>query len=913
MVSYPSRNPFPAQSTASTEPMRDPALLEWARRTPTAPLPAVRRLTALCDDYMRSFDERPRGALAWVYGMNGSGKTHAAMYARARNAAMGSGAPVQLYVKLQDIDFVEAYRKLMSQVDRGQLHELSLRYLGAVAGDEVWHDYDEQAAAAIRSAVRQRPETLRTMFETHVVESGAVLQAQASEMAQVTSARAVVQFQRALAFLDRPALSDAAYAWLCGQTVDDAKMRALGVTEPIADDLMCQYGLQLLCTMVTRAGQPFVLVLDQGEKYLLEENHLVTRNAGFIQELAEAIPRRNGMLVLLTTPTAWAEVQPDLRQRFAPDTVRVDPLTPPEAELVVRVYLRKARDDQSDSMEPFTAAAVKDLVHRSGGNIRALLQMGWACFQHANHTRAEIGTELVEQVPRLPPPLGHLEAAKLMDEALYAAGLDVGMLRDGEPRPAFAVPSATHPSWIIRVTDAVFIDDEAEQAIELLRARRKDAAGVRQVLVIAGYASPDVLDVLRAAASEVLVADDPDAFKARARTLANTIADGFRPAHSLADLESRELGQSIQELALKLDRLQSSRRSELAELRHEIGAALQGGTGAPNWSALRHEIEVRIARERTERAASEVRQFLAHRAESWRATRTRMLLTAGALGLAALPLLLSLMTGFRPPISAVIAGSVLALAAAAIVVLSRTVVGERARRYSQPLSSRADIEDAARRLPPHRKALRDPDALVRLAAAMTRLPETEVVAALAAEPVDIVRQVLARQLAASDTVEVDVPAIDGRIRDGVKEFACLLDRSPSRMPSLNPWIQAVTTATSEQLRILAALRLRQDPAFGSRWLEDAPADAGPDDTVILRVLGLGPDGARDPLAKAFDDGLTASAVRTEPESALRQAAHLVSPFDPAGLGTWDFLGVIPEVDSLYLFLEQAAFIRGSAA
>src|SRR5262249_38454594 len=140
--------------------------------------------------------------------------------------------------------------------------------------------------------------------------------------------------------------------------------------------------------------------------------------------------------------------------------------------------------------------------------------------------------------------LDRWSAASVVDQALFGAGLPAERLPAAVKLPSFVIPTLESPEWVVRVCDAVFFDDEAAQAVDLLSARLEGGATVRQVLVVAGYASPDVLDQLRAAASEVLVADDPDGFALRMALVADRIASAFALGRAaLAALEKRELSR----------------------------------------------------------------------------------------------------------------------------------------------------------------------------------------------------------------------------------------------------------------------------------------------------------------------------------------------------------------------------------
>src|SRR5215472_7594454 len=304
MDSYPDRNPFPNQSVATIEENIDPGLLrEWVMRTPTALLRGVKKIRSLADDYVDQFvpvgqrgegDVGPlgegsagssRGTVACLYGAHGTGKTHAVRYMLASVASRDSrpGAesvsetatasetestpaePVLLYLKLQETDFVEEYRRLLAQLKQPTLIDLTLRYLGTLASEQANQWKPPEWQYDIRDEVRDDPARVLALFSAHLVDAGEVLEAQKREIADV--ARGADYFQRALTFLLRPDQADDAYAWLCGQEISAASARRLGVSRQLSDLETCKYGLQLLATLVTRAGQPLVLVFDQCETF----------------------------------------------------------------------------------------------------------------------------------------------------------------------------------------------------------------------------------------------------------------------------------------------------------------------------------------------------------------------------------------------------------------------------------------------------------------------------------------------------------------------------------------------------------------------------------------------------------------------------------------------------------------------
>ncbi|WP_327584531.1 ATP-binding protein [Nonomuraea sp. NBC_00507] len=900
MAEHLARNPFPARGTVSAEETVLPDVLrEWADRTPTAPLPGVREAERLAEEYVQGFQDEAtsHGGLGCLYGAHGAGKTHAARRMMARIALLEPEA-VQLYVRFQDDDLVAAYRRLVPQLSQGLLTDLVVRYLGTLAGDQAANAGVPADRGRLMSALDTEPTRVFDLFDAHLIEAGRVLEAQAREIAAVTGDGR--RFQRALSFLIRPEFSDAAYDWLCGRPIDLDAARALGVGEQIDDPQTCRYGLQLLATLVTRGGRPFVLVFDQCEKFLLEDGVPVPANLGLQQSLAEVVPRAGGLLLLVASEAGWQAMPQDLHQRIGPGAVHMMPLVPDDARLVLRVYLDAVRRTPREDIRPITEAGLRELLRHSGGNVRLLLQLAWASFEAAA-AGAEINADVIgtaalryRRAPGLP------ELAMLVESKLLAAGLNAERVPGKDASTTFRLPGPPKPQVVIKLSEAVFFDDEVSNAADMV-APGGDITSAYTALLVTGYVSPPVLTALRRVVHTVLVADGSPAFSRELDELVARAASVLAAKDRTAS-DPALLSETLRELRAYLEELGSQRRGESAALTRNLAAV--GGPPEPRaasgWPARRAELIHRIAEVRAARAATDWDDFRKARARVVREWKTRVVLVICAAVAAVLLLMLSASLGGTSPSAQLVAGAVLAVLAGGVpaTLLARSWVF----RPGVSLDARADLDQLGRDLRPHARP-RAADPAIRYAHACQEDPDAGYRAlanAILVEPLALVRQALGRRLAMTERSPSEcVEEVLRGLRERIPEVQLLLarrqqhtdpERPPRTLRDLRP-----------ELRILVALANPDRLELAAGAPSKQPAE------LVLAALGV--RGPNHPLARAYRGGVAQLAPGEIPPNELRAAARLLSPLEPDGLGAYDWLPVVPEIDELYLHFEELLYYQ----
>jgi hypothetical protein len=874
MADYPVHNPFPARGTSSAEETSLPDFLrDWARHTPTAPLSSVRETERLAKDYIRGFAHD--GGLACLYGAHGVGKTHAARHAMA---FLHSENPqtVQLYLRFQEDDFVAAYRRLVSQLPQHLLEELSQRYRDTLTHDLAARAGSDQSGSGAIDDVSAR------MIESVRVESGEMLEEQAKEIAAVTGNGPA--FQRALSFLLRPEFSDAAYDWLCGRPIRADASRALGVSDQINDPLTCRYGLQLLTTLVTRAGRPFVLVLDQCEKFLLADGHPVRANLGILQGLVEQIPKASGMLLLLSSEAAWNHMPPDLHQRIGTGAVLMPPLAPDEARLVLSTYINASRPGPDAGIWPFTGAGLLELLRQSGGNIRLLLQLSWVSFDAATPGSVIDAESVAAAAGRRGRHATLSDLGTLVEKKLLSAGLATERAEVEGRATVFQVSDRQESRAVIVVSEALFHEEEVAP---LLHEVRPDRHRGFTALVATGYISPTLLDVLRKAVHQVLIADRSPAFSRQLEELVAQVTALPEPAPA-------NLGETLRTLSSRLDDLRSAQLR--APDRDLTEVTEQPGRERPpsGWQVRRTTLTGRIAEARKARAEADWEEFRKARTKvvaEYRLRRSRLVAAICAT-------LLMVVVGVATQAFATVTPASILLTVAASI---RTAV--KPTTVSRPnvlLTVRRDLDRLARELH-HPGGIDSTDPVIRYARVRRENPDEShhlLLNALVAEPLALVRQAIGDRLAKSKLAPADcVEEVLHGLREGVPEILLLLTRqqqhtSPARPPR-------VLRDLPPELRILVALA---NPA--SVELADGAVAEGPADTVLA---ALGVRGAGHPLALAYRKGSAELSPVEMPPNDLRAAARLLSPLEPEGLGTYDWLPVITKVDNLYLFFEEVLY------
>lgn len=928
------RNPFPYQGTATFE--RAGTAGDSAASAPATTLSwvPVSATMALAERYLRRYDPRSAGigVAISLQGDHGSGKTHTIRYLMSRMPALaqrdGKSAPFQLYVKAEGPSLLDAYRRLASQLSFEELRFLSLSFLGVTAAAQT-----KEKEKAV-DALRRNPEKVYSLFDGYFVQQGKVADGLAAELRRLGGTS---EYQHALAYLlsEDVTVAQTAYRWLIADYVGVDAFRELGVSGPIDDDKKAMLALHVVTLLLSRAGRPFFVFIDQYERLVLERNTVAAAsNIGLLHTLVEVVPRENGMLVLSGTRDAWDALPPDLHERIGGNVVTHPLLSLQDAREILAVYLFAARAEEyrspvSDAqLAPFDDEAVRAMLGFGGGNLRRLLQFANEAFERAfagDPPRGDlrINARAIEVLlkegnrPYFSEDIVTAEIVRILRgeglraEREYSIGglmVDVAVFDEqGRARVLFEVRAA------------IFILDEVERALSVLRvakARLSLQVLAEPVLVILGYASPEVSKALSEHCQEFIVYD-PGTFAAKLRKLVGGLVK--QPQFAARPDESAAVEGQLAQLQKKLEQLASDRVAQSASVDTRLLSVLGKQEARRLWAEKREQLEEDLRKKRMLRreSAFAVMERVHAKAERDRARQGIVsgvaFASMGLLGATVLLLLPYLMppslhyrTSVLARVSAIEAvGLVIVVIPAGIWRLLRALnlIGRTAeRRLREPVASMDELREAVGQHPPGERWARDPDPHLRFAWALRRAETADVSSvqrALLLESSPPVRSVLAKGLAAhigQSVGRVSVQHFVGRLIASAREAAAILvERCAQLGVELEP--------LPKELACLYAI-CRAHPTGSA--VEVAPWTS---ERVFSVLFDESPESAwvRD-LVQAHRRGLDDAPLPRIPEHQLRPALRVFSPDNDAGLCGLDDLQSTTLVESYFIFLQQIQFL-----
>jgi hypothetical protein len=923
--SYPSAPPFPHQATHNIGQAHAVAGPDEPE-TVTLIRDGVHHLLVTAERYLERYGSAGvnRGGVVALHGEHGAGKTHAIWYVMQHldtglprfEEVPKSGSLCQLYAKVDGPDVVQLYRSLISQLGLAQMRELSLAFLAVVAAEQGAGSAEPEHRAAVRRRLRESPDVVNGLFESARLEPGAVREGGAQEIERIGEAWR--DFERAVTGLRMSKLGKVAHRWLCGEPLSAEDLDRLGVQGSIDTPDKALLGLRVMARLFRRAEVPLGLYIDQVEGLVLPGDaggREAASNTGFLRSLIEVLPQEGALVVVAGNVEAWRDYPRDLKQRFADGPVFLPALTEAEAADLIAAYqapFKPPVSARNAALFPFTADAVPELLRFGGGNTRRFLQNCSLVFNHAFPTRAVIDSTAVRSV------LEHASATRLDRAGARArarallAGRGLSVEEDAAIGGvtvdlAVATPEGRRVA-VVKLNEAIFRSQEARDvadSLELVRRAKAEGEVLHVVLVVLGYVSPDMTRMLEE------VADDTVVYAAEGFEEAFLAALGRIPTStpaapaSAAGVEPGALGERIEELQRALIDVLAKRRDDDERVQAQLDALLrrqeeqraQAGRdeARKTWILERGRLEREIRDARTNRARAEADEMerLRQSVEAARAARQRKVTglagTAGVLVLAAVVVLAA--TGAKGP--AGIAVPLLALLAGVVAgylgwrehQAVQQMVPAALRELAQAVSSEEELYQVVASVPPvGRVYLRSPFPGIRYAAAIasaggdSRTAE-ELALALPRERSTIVRRALARSLATADLV--DRRFYETHELVGVPEVVYIADLSTSD----------VGIETSQSFAAVRALKEGDDSSFLRLVLQREL-----DDLTIMKLS----EGHRRGIER-----LGATMLRDRiPERARRTAIDMLSPFDGLGLGTFDRLGIIHQVDAWYLFFRE---------
>jgi len=626
---YPTRNPFPSQGT-STASDNTADLVDPASPGPTLLLKHVTTAGDYVGDYFRTYgkpDESRR--IIVLNGEHGSGKTHTIQYLIDRIARgplppnEGIGKPVQVSAKVESADFLTTYQLVMGKISLPLLQEVALLAFTSLAAEQ-WIDSatTDESKRLIRERLKTDDKAAMDAFTRYLVDRDAVAARQAENLSKVPLG--AEDFQRAVPFLlsAKIELAEYAYRWLIGEAVEEAAIRALGVSGGITSLETCKSAFQLVASLFDRARRPLIIYLDQYEKLLVKDGGAsetqIAENLSVLRRLVEKLPENNALLVIAGTDEAWQVLSPDLRARFAPGLVFLPRLSAEQAADLVAEYIVPTRPQAEEPLSgaarlyPFTAEGLDAIYRFSRGNVRGLLQACFAVFEAAAPEKeidARFVNEAFEQsLLSSPVTIDTVRAAlekQLTDEGvrwsrdylLISRRVDYAVFGSGET-----------PTLLLQVKRSAFYDGEADDALKLLRILEEspqvDRIRPRVALIVLGYVSKRVTELLGKNVDQVVY--DPKTFGRELDALLSSVRSEPRAA---ASAREQKLATDLEAVQAELRRVRDERERDVdrleERLRQFVTSAVRPTESAAlireRWADERRRIESEIHEARSAR------------------------------------------------------------------------------------------------------------------------------------------------------------------------------------------------------------------------------------------------------------------------------------------------------------------------
>lgn len=912
--SYPERNPFPIQATASVD-SKDRDKMSLAANVVT---PQMKRAKGIVDTYLDARVQRqnsPDGILA-CYGPPGSGKTHTLRYLVALTAQQCTERK-----QLFGLAYVLAGMPNVNSLQYAIIKELSLETLRAVSqrfieviGLEHLESQTVKTTAGekARANLRENLPKIGELIKEALIDPSEVNKRQAEEFLDPGD-----DFKNVISYLDDEKLGEKAREWLCGEPIDPDTLDRLGVTGKRSPTQHARQTLRLIIRLFKRAGVPLLVFLDQCENFLRSgpQGTMYQKSVDFLQWFVETRPEEQYFVAAAMSREAWKELPSHIRQRFSLNTVSFSVLSENDAREFIYTYVQgkppeKTADEDTDGSStnpvdtfPFEPDAVRRILEATRGNLRGFLQVCHHAFKEAAPKSERITEETVDKAlgaaDRESPSSD--QVVKIIAGLLRDRGLDLAESVKADASAAMRasreIQARTGRSLaFLEVSEALFIDDEARQSLETLNVVQRALADPRTlpvIVVVVGYASPEILARLKLATPHVLVYEPGKFAKWLGDTLDKIQVAATGPTPSAASLESKFTELRNELVGLLQTRTEDAQRTagfatDVVD-KQEI-ARIQDlwRTARVEWSKERKGIEAQIKSARIERAKQELEtlEWERSRAVKERVQRSALLWLAGvAIGIPALAFARS-----WSQLDWLEAFGFFIYRPASFVFAAVGVLGFGIQLYGLPGPVRAlwgrvrSIEELndlsaryARKKRPQRRHLLSNNPQLRYAAALSlpKAPDRDLIPDNKKPSPDW----LFSPVYQSDVVVAQKTEVNATVRRSLAWYAGREREHPGE------WPESVYAFEREGLSFV----------FG-RTL--SPVSFELIDSV----------GADEALKDAFDRGISEqnwsalNARRSVPR--IQGVMRELSPLERPGLGTFDYLQDVAEIDGLYLFFRQ---------
>jgi hypothetical protein len=900
--SYPETNPFPLQATASVE------TIDTASPAPDLNIDTDESRAAwhLAQQYIQqSRSSDSSGGVLAIYGAAGTGKTHTLQHILRRvteEAAASSRLVGTAYVLAGSSEVTDLRFSILRAIPLETLRIVCQRFVATIGREVVVEqskatsDEGRRQQRLLRDNLEQIGELIRSAFidpDTVNKRQGDALRFAGND-----------DIRNALSYIDDVELGLPAYRWLCGEAVDAPTLLRLGVTQARASD-HSHRALRVMVHLFQRTGTPLLILIDQGEAVLraLEGEPLRPAGIELFQILAELLPKEHAFLAVAMEDRTWRALPVFLKQRFTSATIELSVISLKTARDLVHLYVRRTAPRPGEPVDvfPFDDASLKEILSGVGGNLRLFLQTCHKAFELAapgsSRVSPDTAREALHDARRPRPTLP--QVANQIDAIVRDRGFE---LQGDAPGPSTMTRRLSHlitqrgggaAVARLEISESLFADDEARQSVatvDVVKRAHESAQRLPVIIVVVGYVSPEILRHLREVTPHVVVHAD-----ACLRLHINEVLDKLSVTASA--VTAMDLTRLRDELFVifqaRRDETQQTSLSAEIMLRQAERTRLEDiwRTTRSDWVDERRRLKTQLKEARRLRSAEELRALDWERRRAYRERVQRLALSWVAIGIGMLVVLALCISDVRAAVSGDLISTIRELPRFVVLPFTLAVLGALVQLYGvsawrralwNEVSSFQDLDRLSARMAKNRySTLRDLESenpqLRYAAVSRTGL------AFRSQNSHGLHTLLYGRPLSLSDLES----AAPGESNATVRRALALDTRLSS--DSL-PWAERIYAMNDAPLAQL--LREFDASDEGRRF--------------VSKVLT--PD---SPVARAISLGVTPTLwhdLRSEQaELNLPALLMMLSPFERPGLGTFDYLKRIEEVDNLYLFVRQWQF------
>ncbi len=538
------KNPFPSKGVIALIGAQDQKLR-------TVPTREFQHAAELSINYLQD----GIGQAITISGPHGSGKTHLIYYCieairdyeqklkeEAKSDVVELLKYLHLYGKIENQDFVSLYKQLIKQIKFTQLRDVSRRFLGFIAKQELdkaeagyvllleqlpsdegkkgAKELMEQQQHDAKQLIDAKPEVVFDYFDKLILQPEIVLNERSQRLQEISGGGE--NFKRAFYYLDKEIIGEEiAYKWFLAEELTDSELLRLGVRNSLTTPDEAKHALILIAALFKYAGIRLLIFIDQVERLLTGvDDDIGMKNAGQLHTLTESFPREQCFLMLAGSNEGWSNMRKDFWERIGPTVINMEQMSSEDAQELLKLYIQD--DDRYtpfksiDEVLPFSQEAINELVNLSGGNKRRFLQTCYLAYQqytkqYLHGKKASIDADVIRQaVFQAKDSFTPTEVKETIKSIVKKKKLEFqeDVQLAGRFKADFLLGEKDNPSAIIEITDPLYIVQELEKALDIVNFKNEIAINyphTRFFVIAMGYISSEVVSKLKKIVDDCIV------------------------------------------------------------------------------------------------------------------------------------------------------------------------------------------------------------------------------------------------------------------------------------------------------------------------------------------------------------------------------------------------------------------------